>query len=65
MSNTVNTVKTVATSNVSIGRALLIAAWVSGAVLAQGFWSTFFAVILPFWAWYLVAERIMQHYGVI
>ena len=33
--------------------------WVVGAVLAKGFWSTFFAVILPFWAWYLVAERLV------
>lgn len=52
-------------TNVTIGRVLLIAAWVSGVVIAQGFWSTFFAVIIPFWAWYLVAEKLLQHFGVV
>ena len=39
--------------------------WVSGAVIASGFWSTLFAVILPFWAWYLIIERLMIMAGII
>lgn len=57
--------KPVTVVNTTIGRVLLIAAWVSGVVIAQGFWSTFFAVIIPFWAWYLVAEKLLQHFGVV
>lgn len=57
--------KVVNVSNVTIGRVICLAAWVSGMVLAKGFWSTFFAVIVPPWSWYLVAERLMQHFGVI
>lgn len=57
--------KSVAVVNTTIGRVLLIAAWVSGIVIANGFWSTFFAVIIPFWAWYLVAEKLLQHFGVV
>jgi hypothetical protein len=39
------------------------AMWVAGWVLAHGFWSTLFAVFLPPWGWYLVAERLMQARG--
>jgi hypothetical protein len=34
--------------------------WVAGIVLAKGFWSTIFSIFIPFWAWYLVIEKIMQ-----
>ena len=44
---------------------IALAIWVSGIVIAQGFLSTFFAVIFPFWAWYLVAERVLTTYGLI
>lgn len=44
----------------AIVRLILIVAWVAGVVLAKGFWSTFFAFFIPFWAWYLVIERLMQ-----
>jgi hypothetical protein len=37
--------------------------WVAGVVLAKGFWSTFAAVFLPPWAWYLVVERVGQSLG--
>jgi hypothetical protein len=63
MANPVTTITNVA-NNMTVGRVLLIAAWVCGVVLAKGFWSTFFAVIIPFWAWYLAAERMLQHFGV-
>jgi hypothetical protein len=36
-------------------------AWIAGVVLAKGFWSTLIAGVWPFWAWYLVIERIMIH----
>jgi len=38
---------------------LVLMAWIVGIVLAKGFWSTLFAVMLPPWALYLVAERIV------
>ena len=43
----------------AIAKLLLIAAWVSGVVLASGFWSTLFAFFIPFWAWYLLAARLL------
>jgi len=36
--------------------------WLSGIVIAKGFWSTLFAVIMPLYAWYLVAERMVQRF---
>jgi hypothetical protein len=36
--------------------------WLSGIVIAKGFWSTLFAVIMPLYAWYLVAERMIQRF---
>lgn len=40
-------------------------AWIVGVVLASGFWSTAFAIFVPFWAWYLVIERALLHYGIL
>lgn len=45
--------------------ALLIVLWVCGVVLAKGFWSTLFAICLPFWGWYLVTERVLAAFGVV
>ncbi len=42
-----------------------VGAWVVGVVLAKGFWSTFFAVLIFPWAWYLTAEALLRHFGVI
>ncbi len=39
--------------------------WISGIVLAKGFWSTFFAVIFAPYSWYLVIEKIFSHFGLI
>jgi hypothetical protein len=39
--------------------------WVAGIVIAKGFWSTFFAFIFPFWAYYLVIERVLIHFGIL
>jgi hypothetical protein len=41
---------------------VMLAAYVVGIVLAKGFWSTFFAVIIPFWSYYLVAERFVEKF---
>lgn len=39
--------------------------WIAGIVIAKGFWSTFFAVFIPFWSWYLTIEKLLMHFGVI
>jgi len=46
-------------------RFIMICIWVTGVVIAKGFWSTFFAFLVPFWGWYLIAERLLSHYGII
>ena len=46
-----------------IGRIILGIAWIWGMVLANGFWSTLFAVFLPPWGWYLCAVEIFTHYN--
>ena len=39
-------------------------AWIAGFVIAKGFWSTA-ACFIPFWAYYLVVERLLQMWGVL
>lgn len=39
--------------------------YVAGIIIANGFWSTFFAIICPFWAWYLTIEHMLIHYGIL
>lgn len=41
---------------------MLLIGWLVGLVLAQGFWSTFFAFIFPLWGYYLVVEHIVIKY---
>ena len=41
---------------------LFIIIWMSGIVIASGFWSTFFSIIFPFWAFYLFMEVILVKY---
>jgi hypothetical protein len=38
---------------------ILFIGWLGGIVIANGFWSTLFALIVPFWSWYLLVERIV------
>jgi hypothetical protein len=38
---------------------VILIGWISGVVIAKGFWSTLFAVFIPFWAWYLVVEMYL------
>lgn len=42
---------------------LILITWLGGVVLAKGFWSTAFSIFIPPWAWYLVVEKIMMHFG--
>lgn len=44
-----------------LGMALGIS-WLAGFALAKGFWSTT-SCIIPFYAWYLVIEKIMKLTG--
>ena len=37
-----------------------IGIWVFGVVLAKGFWLTTLSVVIPFYAWYLVAEAVIN-----
>lgn len=43
----------------------LLAVYVSGIVIAKGFWSTLIAICIPLWSWYLVAEKILIVNGVL
>lgn len=36
--------------------------WIAGIVIAKGFWSTFFAIFIPLWAYYLVVEQLLIKY---
>lgn len=44
---------------------ILVILWVAGVVVAKGFWSTFFAVIIPFWGHYLIIEHIVTKYNLL
>lgn len=46
------------------GVIILLFTWLAGIVLASGFWQTLFT-FFPFYAWYLVVEKVMQHIGLI
>jgi hypothetical protein len=39
---------------------ILFLGWIAGVVIAKGFWSTTFALFIPFWSWYLVVEQILK-----
>jgi len=46
-------------------KVILTILWVAGVVLAQGFWTTFFAFLLPFYAWYIVIEQVIIKYNLL
>jgi uncharacterized membrane protein len=46
----------------TIGEIFLLLLWIAGIILANGFWSTFFAVVFPVWGYYLVVERFIFLY---
>jgi len=39
--------------------------WLAGIVIAEGFISTFFAIVIPLYSVYLVVERILVMNGVV
>ena len=41
----------------------IVLPWLSGIVLAKGFWTTTIAVLFPPYAWYLVVERTLMVLG--
>ena len=41
---------------------IMLILWLGGIVIAKGFWSTFFAVVFPFWGYYLVVEQLVHKY---
>ena len=41
---------------------ILLITWIAGVVIAKGFWSTLFALLVPFWAYYLVVEQYVVRY---
>lgn len=43
-----------------VNRILGLRLWMAGVVLAHGFWSTLFAVLLPPWGWYLTREAALK-----
>jgi hypothetical protein len=45
-----------------IANLLFALMWIAGIVIAKGFWSTFFAIVMPFWAYYLVVEQVVIKY---
>lgn len=42
---------------------ILFGLWIFGIVLAKGFWSTLFAIIIPLWGYYLVGEYLFTRFG--
>lgn len=46
-------------------RLLFIMIWIAGIILAKGFVSTLFAVIIPFWALAVVVYNLLIHSGMI
>ena len=46
----------------SLTELVFIIWWIAGIVLAKGFWSTLFAVVIPLWSFYLVVEQLVVKY---
>jgi len=46
----------------SLTELVFIIWWIAGIVLAKGFWSTLFAVVIPPWSFYLVVEQLVVKY---
>lgn len=36
--------------------------WITGAVIAKGFWSTFCAFLFPIWSYYVLIEEAMRRF---
>lgn len=49
----------------TIAKLILTVIWVCGIIIAKGFWSTFFAIFIPLWSWYLAIEAGLKYFGVL
>lgn len=49
----------------TLAKLFMLVWWVSGIVLAKGFWWTVLAIFVPLYAWYLVVEKIFILNGLI
>ena len=47
-----------------VWKAVLFVSWMGGIVIAEGGLKVF-AIIIPFYAWYLFVERVMKTLGLI
>lgn len=43
----------------------MLTIWITGIVIAKGFWSTFFSIIFCPYSWYLVIEKFLIIQGLI
>lgn len=41
------------------------AVWIAGIVIAKGFWWTVGSIFIPPLSWYLVIEKLLQHFGLL
>lgn len=57
-------IKTHASTLRSSIKLIVAITWISGIVIAKGFWSTFFAIFFQLWAFYLVVEKLLYFTGV-
>lgn len=44
---------------------ILIVAWVAGIVIAHGILFKVLAALFPIYAWYLIVERLLNHFGLL
>jgi len=44
---------------------IVLSAWIFGVILAKGFLSTFAAICIPPWAWYLTIEHFAKFFSLI
>ena len=48
-----------------IMKLISILIWLIGIVIANGFWSTFFAVVIPLYGWYLTIEHFLIKFNIL
>ena len=49
----------------SVAQLIAVLFWIAGMVIAKGFWSTFFAVLVPLWSYIVVVREFLRFYGVV
>ncbi|EQA7786792.1 hypothetical protein ACX818_001386 [Acinetobacter baumannii] len=48
-----------------IAQLILLAVWITGIVLAKGFWWTLGAIVFPPISWYIVISEVLKNFGFI